>query len=67
LLNITGATATIGGQSATVQFAGAAPGLVTGVLQMNILVPMGVTGNNVPLTISINGTSTTRTTTIAVQ
>jgi uncharacterized protein (TIGR03437 family) len=67
LLNITGATATIGGQPATVQFAGAAPGLVTGVLQMNIVVPMGVTGNNVPLTISINGTSTTRLTTIAVQ
>ena len=67
LLNITGATATIGGQPATVQFAGAAPGLVTGVLQMNIVVPMGVTGNNVPVTISINGTSTTRVTTIAVQ
>jgi uncharacterized protein (TIGR03437 family) len=67
LLNITGATATIGGQPATVQFAGAAPGLVTGVLQMNIVVPTGVTGNNVPVTISINGVSTMQVTTIAVQ
>jgi uncharacterized protein (TIGR03437 family) len=67
LLNITGATATIGGQPATVQFAGAAPGLVTGVFQMNIVVPTGVTGTNVALAISINGTPTTRVTTIAVQ
>ena len=67
LLTISGATATVGGVPATVQFAGAAPGLVTGVLQMNIVVPNGVTGNAVPVTISINGTSTTQVTTIAVQ
>ena len=68
LLNLTArATATIGGQTAQVQFAGAAPTLVTGVFQMNILVPTGVTGSNVPLTVSINGVSTTQVTTIAVQ
>jgi uncharacterized protein (TIGR03437 family) len=67
LLNITGATATVGGQPATVQFAGAAPGLVTGVFQINIQVPTGITGNNVPVTVSINGSSTTQLTTIAVQ
>ena len=40
---------------------------MTGVLQMNIVVPTGVTGNNVPVTISINGVSTMQVTTIAVQ
>jgi uncharacterized protein (TIGR03437 family) len=68
LLNITGATATIGGVPATVQFAGAAPSLVTGVFQINILVPTGITpGSAVPITISFNGVSTPAGTTIAVQ
>jgi uncharacterized protein (TIGR03437 family) len=36
-------TATVGGKAATVQFAGGAPGLVAGVLQVNVLVPTGLT------------------------
>jgi uncharacterized protein (TIGR03437 family) len=68
LLNITGATATVGGLPATVQFAGAAPGLVTGVFQVNILIPLTVTpGPNVSITVSFNGVSTPVGTTIAVQ
>ena len=36
-------TATIGGFPATVFYAGAAPGLVAGVLQMNLQIPNNVT------------------------
>ena len=49
------ASATVGGQPAVVQFAGAAPGLVTGVVQFNILLPAGVTGDALPIVISIDG------------
>jgi uncharacterized protein (TIGR03437 family) len=59
--------ATIGGLNATVQFAGAAPGEVTGVIQVNLTVPTGVTGNALPLVITINGVSSPAGTTVAVQ
>jgi len=36
-------TATIGGKTANVQFAGGAPGIVAGVLQVNLQVPAGLT------------------------
>jgi uncharacterized protein (TIGR03437 family) len=47
-------TATIGGKAATVAFAGAAPGYVTGVVQLNIQVPTGVSGSALPIVVSIN-------------
>ena len=47
--------AQIGGQSATVSFAGMAPGFA-GLMQINLQVPLAApTGPNVPLAISING------------
>jgi uncharacterized protein (TIGR03437 family) len=52
-------TAQVGGQSADIQYAGAAPGLVAGVLQVNVVIPSGVTGNAVPVTLQV-GTSTTQ-------
>jgi uncharacterized protein (TIGR03437 family) len=64
---ITGVTATVGGQAATVDFAGAAPGLITGAIQFNVHLPTGITGNGVPIVISINGVSTPLGTTIAIQ
>ncbi len=68
LLRINGiTTATIGGQNANVEFIGAAPGLVTGVVQVNLRIPAGVSGNALPLVITINGVSTTVGPTIAVQ
>ncbi len=68
LLNISNVTATVGGLPATVTFAGAAPGLVTGVIQVNVQIPQGVApGNSVPVTISIGSTSSPIGTTIAVQ
>jgi uncharacterized protein (TIGR03437 family) len=61
-------TATIGGKPATVLFAGAAPGYVTGVVQFNIQIPIGVSGSALPLVVSINGGTTSQTTsTLAVQ
>jgi len=68
LLNIANVTATVGGLPAAVQFAGEAPGLVTGVFQVNVLIPAGVTpGNAVPVTIAIGNLSSPAGTTIAVQ
>lgn len=51
-------TATIGGQNASVLFAGSAPGLVTGIVQLNIKVPSGVSGDDLPISVSVNGKPT---------
>jgi len=57
--------ATIGSATAQIQFAGLAPGFV-GLVQVNILVPSGLSAGNYPLTISIdNQTSNSATITIA--
>jgi uncharacterized protein (TIGR03437 family) len=60
-------TASIGGVPATVTFAGAAPGEVTGVIQVNLQIPTGVTGNALPVIVAIDGASTGGGPTIAVQ
>jgi len=50
-------TATVGGQTAQVQFAGLAPGY-TGVYQVNLVVPQGVAaGADVPIVLTIGGFS----------
>ena len=60
-------TATIGNQPAMVLYAGAAPTLVTGVVQINLQIPAGVTGSALPVVITIDGVTTQTTATIAVQ
>jgi uncharacterized protein (TIGR03437 family) len=61
-------TVTIGGQSATVLYQGAAPELVAGVSQINVQVPASVTpGNAVPVTISVGGVPSVNTVTMAVK
>jgi uncharacterized protein (TIGR03437 family) len=60
-------TATIGGRQAPVLFAGAAPGYVTGVVQFNIQVPIGVTGSALPIVVTINGVPSQAGATVAVQ
>jgi uncharacterized protein (TIGR03437 family) len=60
-------TATVGGMPATITFAGAAPGLINGVYQFDIQAPVGVSGNALPLAITIDGVSTPAGPTIAVQ
>lgn len=57
----------IGGMPAVVQYAGGASGLVAGVMQVNAVVPAGVTsGSAVPVTIKV-GTSSQAGVTLAVK
>jgi len=60
-------TAMIGGKPATVTFAGAAPGEITGVIQINIIVPTGLTPGNQTLVITINGVETQANVTIVTD
>jgi uncharacterized protein (TIGR03437 family) len=60
-------TATIGGQTAQVMYAGGAPGMVLGVMQINLKVPAGVGGDAVPLVISANGASSQAGISVAVK
>jgi uncharacterized protein (TIGR03437 family) len=48
-------TATIGGASATVSYAGPAPGLLSSVFQANLLVPTGAGSGGVPLILTVGG------------
>ena len=52
-------TATIGGKSATVSYAGGATNLVAGVIQVNVLVPSGLPAGAVPVVLQI-GTGATQ-------
>lgn len=61
-------TATIGGVPATVAYAGSAPGIVSGVMQVNLQIPAGApSGNAVPLMITVGTASTQAGITIALQ
>jgi uncharacterized protein (TIGR03437 family) len=60
-------TATIGGVPATVYYAGMAPGLVEGAMQVNVQIPDGVTpGPAVPVAITV-GNATSNAVTLAIQ
>lgn len=61
-------TVTIGGQPATVTFAGGAPGLVAGVAQINVTVPTGIQpGDAVPITLQVNNTPAQTGVTVAIS
>jgi uncharacterized protein (TIGR03437 family) len=58
----------IGGIDAVVQYAGSAPNLVAGLLQVNAVVPTSIApGASVPVTVSVGGASSQRNVTIAVK
>jgi trimeric autotransporter adhesin len=60
-------TVTMGGITCQTNYAGAAPGLISGAVQINAQVPAGVTpGPNVPLTVTIGGVSAQTGVTLAV-
>ena len=59
-------SATIGGQQAQVLFAGQASGEVAGVMQVNLQVPKGVTGD-VPVVLTVGDATSQTTATAAVQ
>lgn len=52
---------------ATIQYIGAAPGIVAGALQVNAVVPPGVRSGAVPLIVSIGGHSSQNGLTVAIQ
>ena len=61
-------TATIGGASANLVYAGGSPGLVAGVLQVNLQVPQTLpSGNAVPVVLNVGGATSQASVTIAVK
>ncbi len=60
-------TVSIGGQQATVAYAGSAPGLVSGVFQLNVTVPTTIGPGLQPLVVTVGGSSSQSGVTIPVQ
>ena len=63
---INGVTVRVGGQNATVSYAGGAPGEVAGLVQINVQLPAGVTGQ-VPVVIKIGDQVSQSTITVAIR
>jgi uncharacterized protein (TIGR03437 family) len=59
--------ASIAGADAPVIYAGAAPGLTTGVFQINILIPGGTPPGIVPVVVTVNGASSPQGVTLEVR
>ena len=60
-------TVSIGGQTAEVTYAGAAPLAPVGVFQINVKIPAAVSPGAAPVTVSIGSIATTKTVTVAVR
>jgi uncharacterized protein (TIGR03437 family) len=60
-------TAKIGGIPATAQFSGAAPGLVLGVVQVNVVVPPGSPRGNASVEVIIGGAASQPDVTVAIK
>jgi uncharacterized protein (TIGR03437 family) len=60
-------TAAVGGENATVHYAGGAPGLVAGVLQVNIQAHLGPMPGAYPVVISCNGAPSQSSALLAVK
>jgi uncharacterized protein (TIGR03437 family) len=59
---------TIGGRDAKVVYAGAAPGLVAGLMQVNVQIPMDVTpGDAVPVQLTVGRTTSSGVVTLAIR
>jgi uncharacterized protein (TIGR03437 family) len=58
---------TIGGMPATVKYAGAAPGEIPGLFQINVQIPAGVQPGNVPVSVTIGTGTSQNGVTLAVQ
>ncbi len=57
----------IGDQVATLEYAGGAPGLVAGLLQLNVRVPMNIVGPEVPVTLQIGPVASPRSVTVFIR
>jgi uncharacterized protein (TIGR03437 family) len=60
-------TVTIGGIAATVSYAGSAPGLVEGVLQINAVIPASISAGSQPILVTVGGNTSQNGVTIPVQ
>jgi uncharacterized protein (TIGR03437 family) len=60
-------TASIGGKNATVQFAGSAPGVVAGIMQVNVTVPSGLSAGAASVVVQVGTASSQSGVTIAVS
>ena len=60
-------TAKVDGADATVSYAGSAPGLVAGAMQINVQIPPGTRSGNVPVAIAVGGVASQPGVTVAVQ
>jgi uncharacterized protein (TIGR03437 family) len=60
-------TAVVGNQPATVTFYGEAPGLVAGVLQVNLIIPPNTPPGAIPLAISVGGTQSQTGVTLSIR
>ncbi|HEV2446263.1 MAG TPA: hypothetical protein VGS58_10090, partial [Candidatus Sulfopaludibacter sp.] len=58
---------TIGGQDANVAYAGPAPSLVNGVLQVNLTVPAGLAPGPQPVVITVRGVASQSGITVMVR
>ena len=58
---------TIGGRNAEVLYAGSAPGMVAGLLQINARVPDDLAGGALPVIISIGGRNSQAGVTVSIQ
>ena len=56
----------INGQQTSVAFYGEAPGLVSGVMQVNVQVPTTISSGNVPLQVTVGGKGSQNGVTVAV-
>jgi uncharacterized protein (TIGR03437 family) len=59
-------TVTIGGAAAEVRYAGGAPGLIAGVMQVNVVVPAGVSGT-APVVLAVGGVASQDGVTVSVR
>jgi uncharacterized protein (TIGR03437 family) len=60
-------TATVGGEKAVVSYYGGAPGLVSGVLQVNLQIPADLKAGQYPVVISVGGVQSQATAMLAVK
>ena len=58
---------TIGGQPATILYAGAAPGQVSGLLQVNAIVPASIASGAQPIVLTIGSSNSQQGVTVAIQ
>jgi uncharacterized protein (TIGR03437 family) len=57
----------IGGQPAAVTFYGEAPGVISGVMQLSVRVPSNVPPGDLPISVSVGGTSSQGGVTVSVR